>query len=174
MRTTHFLLLAVLVLAAFWRILPHPDNMTPVMAVALFAGLYLNNPLLRVAAPIVTLLVSDLVIGFHDTMLFVYAAMLVPVALGPLLRDRTVPWFAGASVANALIFFVITNAGVWLVSGMYSHDLAGLLQCFTLALPFLWKTMAGDLFFTISFFALFGLLQKYQDRHLVQPSSTAL
>lgn len=174
MRTTHLLLLAVLILAAFWRIVPHPDNMTPVMAVALFAGVWLKQPLLRLLVPVSTLLLSDLVIGFHNTMLFVYIAMLVPVLIGPLLRGRSISFYAGASVLNALIFFVVTNIGVWLVSGMYSHNLAGLLNCFTLALPFLWKTMAGDLFFTVVLFALFSQAHKYSYAQTEQSTTTAL
>lgn len=174
MRITHLLLFALLVLAALWRIVPHPDNMTPVMAVALFAGIWLKPLVLRIGAPIAVLLVSDLALGFHDTMLFVYAAMLLPVALAPLLRGRGLGAYAGASVVNALVFFVVTNLGVWLVSGMYAHDLAGLLSCFTLALPFLWKTLAGDLFFTVLFFVMFALAQKYQPEAELRASSHAL
>src|SRR5690606_42063347 len=78
MRTTTILMLSLLALAASWRLLPHPDNMTPVMAVALFAGLWLKQPLLRIAAPVGVMLVSDLLLGFHDTMVLVYIALLVP------------------------------------------------------------------------------------------------
>lgn len=164
MRASQVLILCLLALAAVWRLIPHPDNMTPVMAVALFAGIYLQQTWLRLAAPIVVLLVSDVLLGFHETMPFVYGAMLLPALFGPLLRGRGVSFYAGASVTNSLIFFLVTNAGVWLVSGMYSLDLAGLLQSLTMALPFLWKTIAGDLFFTLLFLAAFMLLGEQDAR----------
>ena len=173
MRTTHILMLAVLALAAFWRLVPHPDNMTPIMAVALFSGVWLKQPLLRFAAPLAAMLVSDLLIGLHETMLFVYVAMLLPIAIGPLLRQRGIASYAGVAVVNALAFFVITNAGVWMVSGMYAHDFAGLLQCFTLALPFLWKTLAGDLFFTMVLFALFSGARKFPLQAATRDSATS-
>lgn len=157
MRTTSLLMLCLLALAASWRLVPHPDNMTPVMAVALFAGLWLRPPLLRAAAPIGVLFLSDLVIGFHDTMLFVYLAMLVPVLCAPLLRGRGAGRYAGMAVINALVFFLVTNAGVWWVSGMYAPDLHGLLQSYLMGLPFLWKTLAGDVFFTLVFYQAFAL-----------------
>lgn len=157
MRTTTILMLSLLALAASWRLLPHPDNMTPVMAVALFAGLWLKQPLLRIAAPVGVMLVSDLLLGFHDTMVFVYVAMLLPVLAAPLLKGRKAPAYAGMAVANALIFFLVTNAGVWLVSGMYSPGLEGLLQSYVMGLPFLWKSLAGDLFFALLFYHAFAL-----------------
>lgn len=157
-RVTMLLLLCLLALAAFWRVLPHPDNMTPVMAVALFSGLVLRHSALRFVAPLGVLFVSDLALGFHATMPFVYAAMLLPVVIAPALRGRGAGAFAGASVINSLAFFLVTNLGVWAVTGLYPMTAAGLLECFTMALPFLWKTMAGDLFFTLAFFALFSWL----------------
>lgn len=157
MRITTILMLCLLSLAASWRLLPHPDNMTPVMAVALFAGLWLKQPILRIAAPLGVMLVSDLILGFHDTMVFVYLAMLVPVLAAPLLQGRKAPAYAGMAVTNALVFFLVTNAGVWLVSGMYSPGLEGLLQSYVMGLPFLWKSLAGDLFFTLVFYHAFSL-----------------
>lgn len=165
MRITHILILCLLVLAACWRIVPHPDNMTPVMAVALFAGIWLRTPWMRFMSPLAVLLVSDLLLGFHNTMLFVYVAMLLPVLMAPLLRNKGISTYAGASLVNSLFFFTVTNSGVWLVSGMYSADVAGLVQCFTMAVPFLWKTLAGDLFFTVTFFAAFSLAQQYELHH---------
>lgn len=156
-RMTALSLLCLLALAAFWRVLPHPDNMTPVMAVALFGGLLLRNTALRFLVPLGALFLSDLVLGLHATMPFVYVAMLVPVLIAPALRGRGAAAFAGASLVNSLSFFLITNLGVWAVTGMYAPTLAGLAECFLMALPFLWKTVAGDLFFTLAFLALFSL-----------------
>src|SRR5690606_39819850 len=108
-------------------------------------------------APLGVMLVSDLILGFHDTMVFVYLAMLVPVLAAPLLQGRKAPAYAGMAVTNALVFFLVTNAGVWLVSGMYSPGLEGLLQSYVMGLPFLWKSLAGDLFFTLVFYHAFAL-----------------
>lgn len=168
MRTNMLVMLALVAMAALWRLVPHPDNMAPIAAVALFAGARLGNPALRVLLPIGAMLVSDLLLGFHATMGFVYVAMALGVLIGSFLKERGIAAFAGASVGNSLIFFAITNFGVWQATGMYAADLSGLAASYTAGLPFLWKTLAGDLFFTMAFFALFSLVD-----HRVAPRMEA-
>src|SRR5882672_746656 len=77
----------VIVLAAFMRIVPHIPNITPVAAMALFGGAYLDKRWAFVF-PLVVLFLSDLVLGFHDTMLFVYGSFLLTGGIGYLLRKH--------------------------------------------------------------------------------------
>lgn len=160
MRTNLMIMLGIVALAAVWRLVPHPDNMAPVAAMALFAGARLSHPLARYALPVAAMVISDLLIGFHSTMGFVYVGMLFAVLMGSFLRDRGIGAYAGASVANSLVFFLVTNFGVWQATGMYAADLSGLAASYLAGVPFLWKTLAGDLFFTLSFFALFSLVDQ--------------
>jgi hypothetical protein len=166
MRINLMIMLGIVALAAVWRLVPHPDNMAPVAAMALFAGARLSHPLARYALPVAAMVISDLLIGFHSTMGFVYVGMLFAVLVGSFLRDRGVAAYAGASVGNSLVFFLITNFGVWMMSGMYAPNAGGLVASYAAGLPFLWKTLAGDLFFTMCFFTLFSLVDHARARRL--------
>ncbi len=56
------------------------------------------------------------------------------------------------SLMSSMLFFVITNFGVWATSGMYVRDANGLLNAYVLGLPFFKNSLFGDLFYTLSFF----------------------
>lgn len=158
MRASLWLLLLLAIFTLLWRIFPHPMNMTPLAALALAAGARATHAAVRYGLPLLVLFISDLLLGLHATMPFVYASMALVVLLGGLLQGRGAIAWAGASVGGSLLFFLITNFGVWLVAGYYPLDLAGLAACYVAAIPFLWKTMAGDLFFVLLFFGSFALL----------------
>jgi len=67
-------------------------------------------------------------------------------------------------LACSLIFFVTTNFAVWAWSGLYSADLAGLIQCYVIGLPFLKHTVAGDLFWAAVLFGGAWLVQRLTAR----------
>lgn len=163
MRSTLTLMIGLAAFTLLWRVLPHGWNMTPVLALALFAGARLQAPALRFVLPLAVMLLSDLLLGFHDTMLYVYAALLLVVLMGQGLGGKaSLPGHAGMSVAGSLTFFLITNFGVWMSGALYPLTAEGLVSSYIMGLPFLWKTLAGDLFFVVMFFALFRLLAQTQ------------
>lgn len=158
----NLLLVALMILAVFSRMIPHPWNFTAVGAVALFGGAYLNSKTASLVLPLLVLFLSDLILGFHSTMVFVYGAFLLTVLLGWNLRDqRSVLSVTGNSVAASCLFFLITNAGVWLSTSLYSSDLSGLMMSYTMAIPFFGNQIAGDLFFTAALFAGYEVLKKF-------------
>ncbi|MFN3713194.1 MAG: DUF6580 family putative transport protein [Alcanivoracaceae bacterium] len=158
MRATLILMLMLAAFTVLWRVLPHGWNMTPALALALFAGARLPTPAWRLGLPVAVMLLSDLLLGFHDTMFYVYGALLLVVLMGQRLgQSASLPRHAGMSVTGSLIFFVITNLGVWLSGSLYPMTGEGLLNCYLMAVPFLWKTLAGDLFFVVMFYATFRL-----------------
>lgn len=155
------LFLLLLLVSVAWRILPHEWNMTPFMALALFAGARLSSLPARFLLPLAGMLVSDLVLGFHATLLWVYGDMALVVGLGVLLRRRQGPgWYAGAAVTGSLLFFAITNFAVWYATDLYSPTPAGLLASYVAGLPFLAKSLGADLFFTALFYACFMMLDR--------------
>jgi hypothetical protein len=162
MRRTVIVVLALAGFAFLWRVVPHDFNMTPMGALALFAGAYLRQPLARVLVPLATLVASDLILGFHDTALYVYGAFAVIALGGVLLRQRGLLAHTGGAVAAALLFYAVTNFGVWAAGVLYPADASGLLASYAAGLPFLWKTLAGNVFFTVLFFAVFQLVERYQ------------
>lgn len=151
---------AVIVLgAAFLRLLPHPPNFAPIAAMALFGGAHLPKRLALIL-PILAMVISDFFLGMHNTLGFVYLSFLLTVLIGFWLKShrdfKNVVW---ASLSSSVLFFTITNAGVWLVSGMYSKDLSGLMSSYVMALPFFRNTIMGDIFYTGVFFGGYELVK---------------
>jgi hypothetical protein len=164
MTANHVRLLAVLsaiLLAAALRLVPHPPNFTPVGAIALFAGAYLGRRGRAFAAPLGALLLSDMVLGFYPELAFVYLSTAATVAIGwVLMKRKTVIGVGLAAVASALLFFLVTNFGVWLVMDYYPKTLTGLAACYVAAIPFFQNTLAGDLFFSALLFGGFALAER--------------
>jgi hypothetical protein len=145
--------------AALSRLLPHPDNFTPVMAIALAGGVYLDKRLALII-PLAALIISDMFIGFHNTIFFVYGSFLIIGFLGLWLKSHKKPFtILGTTLFGSTIFFIITNFGVWLTGGgwFYPKTWQGLVECYTLAIPFFRNTVAGDVVYTGVLFGLFEL-----------------
>lgn len=167
MKTSRLVMvLGLIAVAAAARLLPHPPNFAPVAAIALFAGAYVTDRWLAFAVPFAALFATDLVLGLHSTMAFVYAGFAVTVVLGMALARRRTPLrIAGAAVASSLMFFLVTNFGTWLVQDLYPATAAGLAACYAAALPFLQNSLAGDLFYTA---LLFGAMRVLEQRFVAR------
>ncbi|OGZ27170.1 MAG: hypothetical protein A2365_00680 [Candidatus Nealsonbacteria bacterium RIFOXYB1_FULL_40_15] len=139
------------------RLLPHFPNATPLMAIGLFGGAYLSRKL-SFAAPVAIMLVSDAIIGFYDLklMVFVYFSLLMPIFLGFLIKKNK-KWgnIFILSIVASFSFFLITNFAVWAFYPWYSRDLAGLVNCYLMALPFFRNALFGDLFYVAVFFGAY-------------------
>src|ERR1700682_2311577 len=130
------IVLVVVLLAAILRITPHPWNLTPIGAMALFSGAMIKDRRLAFLFPLLALFVGDLFVGLHSLIPFVYASFLLNVLIGRFLADhRTVARIGGATFLAALQFFVITNFAVWALLGTFPRPLAGLIACYALGLP---------------------------------------
>ncbi|HTN77898.1 MAG TPA: DUF6580 family putative transport protein [Pirellulaceae bacterium] len=151
------------------RMLPHPANFTPVAATALFAAFVLRSRLLALVVPVVTMLISNYFEEWTPpaVALAVMVGMSFPLLLRGLLRESlTCGRLVGCALLSSCFFYVITNLAVWQFSPAYTHDLAGLVRCFTVALPFFRNTLAGDMAFTALFFGSYALAQLWQSRGL--------
>ena len=142
----------VLIIIGFMmRLLPHAPNMAPVAAIAIFAGAYLNKKIVP-WVPLAIMVISDLVIGLHGVVLYTWGAFIIIGYMGMWLRQRKTPLaIFGTTVFSALLFFVITNFGVFLA--WYPHTWQGIVTCYIKALPFLRNTMISNVLFA---FVLFG------------------
>jgi hypothetical protein len=159
------LLLAVFLigLVVAVRLLPHALNFTPLAAAALFAGAIFRQRSLALLVPLAALLLSDLAIGFDDwrIMIVVYGALALTAAAGMQTRRyRPSRAVIPTMLACSLMFYATTNFAVWAFGGIYSLDMAGLIQCYVAALPFLKHTVAGDLFWTAVLFGGAWLLSR--------------
>lgn len=155
-------IVGMILIAALSRLIPHAPNFTAVGGMALFAGAVLAPTWLALLVPVSALLLSDFVLGLHETMIPVYGAFILNVLLGQLfLKQKSFGRIGVVTLLSSVLFFVITNLGVWQLSGLYTHDAAGLAQCFTLAIPFFDNQVMGDLLSTGALFGLGYLLEKY-------------
>lgn len=139
---------AVILLAAFVRLLPHPPNFTPVGAMALLGGIFLPGIVFPLLVPVMAVFLSDLFIGFHDTMSFVYLGIVLTALVGKWVSKFSWLKTMAASLLASVIFYVITNLGVWLAGGLYEQSISGLLTCYIAAVPFFHYSLLGDVFFT--------------------------
>lgn len=157
-------------MAAISRILPHPPNFAPITAMALFGGAYFTDKRLAFFVPLMAMLLSDTIIGFHSTQLVVYACFALITLLGfRLQNNKSVGKIALASIAGSTLFFIVTNFAVWIGSDFYPHTFAGLMTCYAAGIPFYessvlgspaLNTFIGDLTYTTVFFGAFALAEK--------------
>lgn len=163
------LFLALLILGVAARLLPHPANFTPVAALALFSGYYFSKRQ-AVLLPLLTVFISDIFLGgyYGPTMFYVYGSYLLFILIGQLVKGRRLLTLAPATLASSLLFFIITNFGVWADPlFFYPRTLAGLVDCYVAALPFFRNTLLGDLFFTTALFGAYELGRIYISKKAV-------
>lgn len=157
----------LIALAVSMRLVVHflpgliPYNFTPVEAIALFGGASFANRRLAIVAPLVAMLLADLVIGLHPLIPVVYGCIAVTALAGRgLARRAGIGRLALFGAASATFFFIVTNFAVWLTSGMYPLTGAGLVACYVAGLPFYPATLAGTLFWTGALFGTLALLRQ--------------
>ena len=144
------------------RLLPHVPGIWPLAASALFAGRTLRIPALALIVPFGAIMLSDLALTGDDWRVtaIVCAAVTLPAFAGMLARrwHGAVPVIA-AMISCSLIFFLATNFAVWAFNGIYPLTFQGLTHCYVAALPFLDKTVLGDLSWTAVLFGGAWLVQ---------------
>lgn len=151
--------LLIIVIAVVVRILPHPPNFAPITAMALFGGAYLDKKYALII-PLLAMFFSDIFLGFHNTMVFVYLSFLLTGLIGMWLKEnRTVKNTLLASLVCSFLFYLITNFGVWIMGSMYPKIFDGLMQSYIMALPFFRNTIIGDLFYVSLFFGSYVLVK---------------
>lgn len=148
---------ALIVAGVLLRLVPHMANFAPVGAIALFGGAVLN-PRLAILLPLAIMGVSDIILGLHGTVLFTWGGFVLVGLTGMLLRNSST-WVrvpVGA-VAGAVIFYTVSNFGVWVEGTLYPHTLQGLLDCYVAGLPFLKVSLMADLVFSAALFGTYAL-----------------
>lgn len=147
--------------AAASRLIPHPPNFTALSATALFAGAYLSDWRVALAVPLSALLLSDALLGFYHHIEIVYGSFALIVGIGVLLRPRKTAFrIGGAALLSAVVFFVLTNLGVWATGELYPKNMSGLIASYVAALPFFHNMIIGDAFYVLALFGSLALLER--------------
>ena len=147
--------IVLVLLLAFSRLIPHPPNFTPVVAVAIMSGYLFKNIYISFAVLITSMLLADAFIGFYKNMFFVYFSLIlisyIFYKISSNINSKNLFIF---SLLGTIVFFIISNFGVWILGGLgpnnlpYDKNLNGLLECYILAIPFIKNTMLSTLVFT--------------------------
>ncbi len=176
MKTRTIVVVGAVFLAALTRLMPHPPNFAPITAMALFGASTLAERRLGILTPLLALFVSDMCIevanrmgwmtswGIYSGMWVLYVAYSLIILIGLLLRKhRTAPAIAGATFAGSVVFFIVSNFGVWAFGGLdmngnpYPHTLEGFMACYTAAIPFFKNTLLGDAVYSTTLFGGFAI-----------------
>lgn len=162
MSTKNTIVLAVIftALTIVSRLVDHPWNFTPLAALALFSGFILPKKYL--ALPLIAQFASDIFIGTYtwQIMLVVYASYFI-MALAASQLKKHYHWSAVAlsSLGASILFYLLSNAAVWLWSGMYPVNFTGLMASYAAGIPFFRNTMLGDLFHVAVFFGSYEVIR---------------
>jgi len=161
------LALGLIIIGVVARFLPHLPNFVPIAAIALFSGRYFSKKF-AIIIPIGIMIISDLILGFSLVTFFVYAGFLIAALIGYRWRKQH-SWrtIFGSSIASALIFYLLTNFGVYITGNWYPHTFFGLIDCYLMAIPFFRLSLFGDLFYVTIFFGAYQLLACYLENKKV-------
>jgi hypothetical protein len=167
--------LALIVLAALTRLLPHPPNFTPIGAMGLFGAAYFGNKRLALIIPFAALFLSDLILNnvvysqyytsftwFTSSWIYLGFALVMLAGYFMLRNDRSPSRLFAASLTASLLFFLVSNLSTWLGSGLYPQTFTGLMTCYIAGLPFIGNTIMGDLFFSAVMFGSYSWFLKTQ------------
>jgi hypothetical protein len=168
-----FIVSTAIVFVALSRLLPHIPNFTPIAAIALFGGAHLSNKKTAYLLTFAMLMFSDILVNsllYKDYNFInylsqpyvwaVYFSFGLTVFMGTSLQNNMqLKRIALLSVSSSMIFWLLTNFACWPNNPLYSQDLAGLLNCFVAAIPFL-GNVAGDLFYNTMLFGAMFIIAK--------------
>ncbi len=167
-KTKIFFVILIMALLVASRLVKHPFNFSPVIAVSIFAGFYLKK-YWAVALPLIAMAISDYFIGFYDwqIMASVYLSIAVAFLIGRVLAKHK-KWYniIFSAVISSVLFFLITNFAVWAFFDWYPHTWAGLMSDFTLAIPFFRNSFIGDLVYTSALFSIFEFSLFWADKKI--------
>ncbi len=178
-RKNILLALGLVLLGAAGRmlLLAYP-NVETLTAVSILAGALLG-PYLGLAVSLFSVVGSDMMIGNTNILLYTWSAWAVigitSAALKRHQRGNVQVWmdslkFTGFSIVSTVFFYAWTNFGVWHLSGLYPHTLAGLELSYINALPFLRNQLLGNLLIVPVVSTLVLSVIKYLPVVLSQPS----
>ena len=162
------LAISLIIIGILLRFIPHTANFTPVAAIAIFAGVYLNKKQAFIV-PFLLMVLSDIFLGMHNVVLFTWGSFILVTCLGILAKNhKTFKVIASTSVVSSVLFYLITNFGVW-VMGWYPQTAKGLLDCYILGLPFLRTFTVATLVYTVVFFGAYEIIaRKVRDTKLAK------
>ena len=127
------------------RFIPHPPNFTSLIALSFYVPVLLGKK--YIPSIIISFAITDLVIWYHTGTHWTWGSVLVIGLISQYFTKKISIRLLGALI-GAILFFVITNFGVW-TTGMYGLTIKGLLNCYMLAIPFFTYSLISTILFSL-------------------------
>jgi len=151
-------LIFILIIA---RLIPHPPNFTPIVAAAIMSGFLFKNLNFSLINLTIVMFFTDALIGFYNNMFFVYLSLFLIVfiffKINKKIKLKNLFIF---SFVGSLIFFLVSNLGVWILTDMYNKNINGLMYCYIAAIPFFKNTLFSTIIFSYGTFLTNNILNK--------------
>ena len=164
----------IVVAAAFSRMIPHLPNLSPIGAVGLFGAAHFAKRWQAVLIPLAAVWLSDLFLNnvvyaaytegfvwFYGGFQWQYISYILIAFFGMAVFSKKINAknVLFGALGASLIFFLLSNFGVFMSGTMYPMNAAGLIACYTAAIPFAQATLMGNLVFGALLFGGYYLLQ---------------
>jgi len=154
--------ISLILILALSRLMPHPDNFTPIIALAIMSSYFFRNINFSYSVMLFSMLLADFFIGFYSYMLFVYISLfLIVLIFFKISKKMNYKNLFIFSFFGSVIFFLISNFGVWLVGNLYERNINGLIECYFMAIPFFKNTIISTLIFSYSSLIIYKTSNKY-------------
>ena len=158
------LVIGLIIIAAGLRLITnylHIWNFTPIIAMALFSGATVRNKKFAFIIPLAAIILTDAILGFYQGIFVTYFALIAITFFGFLLQNRikVVPVILG-SLGASLIFYLVTNFALLYPQALYPHTWSGIMDSYTLAIPFFKTAIAGDLIYSGILFGSYELIRR--------------
>ena len=159
----NFFSISLIFVLTLSRLIPHPPNFTPIISVAILSSFFFKNINLSISVILIYMFISDLLIGFHNYFFFTYIPLVVIAIVfkEKILKYKNILIY---SVIGVIIFYLISNFGVWFLGKNYENNIHGLISCYIAGLPFLKNSLISTIFYTYLTFSIF----KFSKIHIIK------
>ncbi len=123
------------------RLIPHPPNFTSTIALAFYLPALFGVKFIIIA--LAAFILSDIIIELHQLVFFTWISLLLIGFISKFFKNFYFRFFG--VFFSCILFFIISNFGVWLLGDLYKNNFNGLIECYIMALPFLQNSLIGSL-----------------------------
>lgn len=132
---------------------------------SLFGGIYTG------IIPLLIIFLSDSYFGNTSILFFTWSAFILIGIFGIIIKKNSKYYLlkmTGMGILSVLFFYLWTNFGWWLLSGMYPKTFLGILQSYIAALPFLKNQLISVSIFIPSFIFISSLILNYYKKYKIR------
>ena len=131
---------------ALSRLIPHPPNFTNLIALSFYVPSLIGRK--YIISILVCFFITDLFIGFHSTTFFTWGSIIIIGLSSQFFKNNFFTRILG-SISGTMIFFIVSNFGVWIVSHIHSLNKLSLIETYYIAIPFYANTLISTIFFSL-------------------------